>query len=202
MWCTPVTLFPLPSYVRQNPDYFRAIHDLGASVQDHTVTHRDLRRLGTGARQSEIRGPLDEFAAQFGARPWLFRPPFGVLHHRGGPDDRGVVRIAVPVTWRATINDGVLRTQGGPLRAGDIILMHFRSDLRILSYVARSRECALVAQQGDVVGTVRVVDEKDLEWHGGDPAMIEEILAVGRCLHSRGNSVQDTRAPPRFGDRA
>ena len=29
------------------------------------------------------------------------------------------------------------------------------------------------------MGTVRVVDEKDLEWHGGDPAMIEEILARG-----------------------
>ena len=28
------------------------------------------------------------------------------------------------------MNDGVLRTQGGPLQAGDIILMHFRTDLR------------------------------------------------------------------------
>ncbi len=34
------------------------------------------------------------------------------------------------------MNDGVLRTQGGPLRAGDIILMHFRSDLRMNLEVA------------------------------------------------------------------
>jgi quercetin dioxygenase-like cupin family protein len=30
-----------------------------------------------------------------------------------------------------------------------------------------------------IVGTVRVVDETDLEWHSGDPAMIAEILARG-----------------------
>lgn len=29
------------------------------------------------------------------------------------------------------------------------------------------------------MGTVRVVDEAELEWHGGDPAMIAEILARG-----------------------
>ena len=29
------------------------------------------------------------------------------------------------------------------------------------------------------MGTVRVVDEKDIEWHGADPAMVQEILARG-----------------------
>ena len=46
------------------------------------------------------------------------------------------------------------------------------------SYIASTRRCRKV-EQGVVVGTVRVVDEAELEWHGGDPAMIAEILARG-----------------------
>ena len=82
----PVTIFPVPGYVHQNPDYFRAIHDLGGSMQDHTTTHPDLRRLSTAAQQSEICGAADELAAQFGVRPWLFRPPFGALTPDGSDD--------------------------------------------------------------------------------------------------------------------
>jgi hypothetical protein len=39
--------------------------------------------------------------------------------------------IRAVVTWRATMNNGRLDVQGGgPLQPGDIILMHFRPDLR------------------------------------------------------------------------
>ena len=39
--------------------------------------------------------------------------------------------IRAVVTWRATMNDGRLDVQGGgPLQHGDIMLMHFRPDLR------------------------------------------------------------------------
>jgi peptidoglycan/xylan/chitin deacetylase (PgdA/CDA1 family) len=126
----PVTMFPVPAYVHQDPGYFDAIHALGASVQDHTVTHPDLRRLGTAAQQREICGPLDDYTARFGTRPWLFRPPDGFLT----PAVPGIARgcgIRVVVMWRATMNDGRLDVQGnGPLQPGDIILMHFRPDLR------------------------------------------------------------------------
>src|SRR5262249_51237557 len=47
----PVTIFPVPNFVHQNPAYFQAIHALGASVQDHTLTHPDLRRLSPAAQQ-------------------------------------------------------------------------------------------------------------------------------------------------------
>jgi peptidoglycan/xylan/chitin deacetylase (PgdA/CDA1 family) len=125
----PVTLFPVPSFVHQNVAYFQAIHALGASAQDHTLTHPDLRHLSAASQQREICGPLDDYAQVFGARPWLFRPPYGAL----SPSTAAIARscgIRAIVTWRATMNDGVLRTQGGPLQPGDIILMHFRTDLR------------------------------------------------------------------------
>ena len=126
----PVTMFPVPAYVHQDPGYFNAIHSVGASVQDHTVTHPDLRRLGLAAQQREICGPLDDYTARFGRRPWLFRPPDGFLT-LAVPGIARSCGIRVVVTWRATMNDGRLDVQGsGPLQPGDIILMHFRPDLR------------------------------------------------------------------------
>jgi peptidoglycan/xylan/chitin deacetylase (PgdA/CDA1 family) len=126
----PVTMFPVPAYVHQDPAYFDAIHALGASAQDHTLTHPDLRKLGGAALQKEVCGVLDDYAGRFGARPWLMRPPFGYLS-QSVPVVGRQCGIRAVVTWRATMNDGRLDVQGGgPLQPGDIILMHFRTDLR------------------------------------------------------------------------
>jgi peptidoglycan/xylan/chitin deacetylase (PgdA/CDA1 family) len=138
----PVTLFPVLGTVRQDPSYFSAIHALGASVQDHTANHPSLKGLPFATQRNEICAPLDEFAARFGQRPWLFRPP-------GGGYDATTLAAAQAcgmraiVTWRATMNDGVLRTQGGPLRPGDIVLMHFRPDLRMNLEVALGAAAAI-----------------------------------------------------------
>ena len=126
----PVTMFTIPAYVHQDPAYFDAIHSLGASAQDHTVTHPDLRKLAGAALQKEVCGVLDDYATRFGARPWLMRPPFGYLS-QSVPVAARQCGIRAVVTWRATMNDGRLDVQGGgPLQPGDIILMHFRTDLR------------------------------------------------------------------------
>jgi len=153
----PVTMFLIPAYVREDPGYFEAIHALGASVQDHTATHADLRRLSVAGQQREICGPMDEYATRFGARPWLFRPPGGFLT----PSVPGATRscgIRAVVTWRATMNDGRLDVQGGgSLQPGDIILMHFRPDLR------QNLEVALNAAQAA----------------GLHPAPLEQYLTTG-----------------------
>jgi peptidoglycan/xylan/chitin deacetylase (PgdA/CDA1 family) len=125
----PVTLFPLPDLVHQDPAYFQSLHALGASIQDHTQHHPDLSRLGPAAQQQEICGPLDDYQALFDQRPWLLRTPGGRANASTSLAARACGMRAV-IHWRATMNDGVLRTQGGPLQAGDIILMHFRTDLR------------------------------------------------------------------------
>ena len=126
----PVTMFPVPGYVHEDPTYFDAIHALGASAQDHTLTHPDLRTLGGTALQKEVCGVLDDYTVRFGARPWLMRPPGGFLSS-SVPVVARRCGIRAVVTWRATMNDGRLDVQGGgPLQPGDIILMHFRPDLR------------------------------------------------------------------------
>ena len=131
----PVTMFPNPAQVRQNPGYFQAIHALGASVQDHTVSHPDLTTLSYADQQAQICGPLDEFQSLFGQRPWLLRPPYGSYN---GTTSLAAAACGIQamVLWRATMTNGVLTTQGGPLRPGDIVLMHFTSDLRLNLEVA------------------------------------------------------------------
>src|SRR5262245_64537482 len=39
----PVTMFLLPNFLHEDPAYFDAIHALGASVQDHTISHGDRK---------------------------------------------------------------------------------------------------------------------------------------------------------------
>jgi len=126
----PVTMFLLPNFLHEDPAYFEAIHALGASVQDHTISHGDLRQLSAAAQHREICGVLGEYSFRFGAQPWLFRPPDGFYNQSVTAVARRCGIRAV-VMWRATMNDGRLDVQGGgPLQPGDIILMHFRPDLR------------------------------------------------------------------------
>ncbi|HYV60517.1 MAG TPA: polysaccharide deacetylase family protein, partial [Acidimicrobiia bacterium] len=126
----PVTMFLLPNFLHEDPAYFEAIHALGASVQDHTISHGDLRQLSAAAQQREMCGVLNEYSLRFGARPWLFRPPGG-FYNQSVPVVARRCGLRAVVTWRATMNDGRLDVQGGgPLQPGDIVLMHFRPDLR------------------------------------------------------------------------
>lgn len=126
----PVTLFILPVPIQQDPAYFQALAQAGASVQDHTVHHLPMNGLSAGKQVDEICGSLDLIQNTFGHRPWLFRPPYGTYNSATRTAARQCGLQAV-VTWQGTMNDGVLRLQHpGPMQPGDIILMHFRPDLR------------------------------------------------------------------------
>ncbi len=126
----PVTMFLIPEPAREGEAYFKQIQALGGTIQDHTQNHRDLAKLGPGAQQREVCGPLDDYATRFGQRPWMFRPPNGDYDST----TKGAVRVCglrELVLWTGSTNDGRLDLQHpGPLQPGDIILMHFRTDLR------------------------------------------------------------------------
>ena len=126
----PVTLFVLPVPLQQDPAYFLQLAQVGASVQDHTVHHLPLPKLSAARQVQEVCGSIDLLHRTFGRRPWLFRPPYGEFN----TSTKYAVRqcgLQAIVTWQGTMNDGVLRLQHpGSLQPGDIILMHFRPDLR------------------------------------------------------------------------
>ena len=122
----PFTLFLTERYIADKIPEMQRLTTVGGWVELHTATHPDLFRRGNDAR--EICGPLDAYELAFARRSTLFRPPYG---NTNGTTQRvaATCGLEAVVLWRASMNYGALATQGGPLRAGDIVLMHFRPDL-------------------------------------------------------------------------
>ena len=122
------TLFLAQKYVTGQAGYFSAIRDqAGATIEDHTINHPNLRGKPYAVQRNEICGNADAEAAEFGRRPTLFRPPYGNydINTQKAAADCG---MRVIVLWTAAVNDGVVQFQHGDhLNPGDIVLMHFRT---------------------------------------------------------------------------
>ena len=123
----PVTLFLTGDAVKENPEYFRPMRSAGAVIEDHTITHPELRGRSYGYQRHQICDSADYLATTYGRRPVLFRPPFGDA-------DATTLRAAhdcgmrAVFGWTETVDKGIVRyqTPDHHVRAGDIILMHFR----------------------------------------------------------------------------
>lgn len=119
------TLFLNSKHVDGHAGYFKEFEGL-VKVHAHTATHPDLTGTSYEFQRQEICGNAELLRVQLGARPRLFRPPFGNFDRttRRAAADCGFTAL---VMWTAAVNDGVVQFQaGGRLNAGDIVLMHFR----------------------------------------------------------------------------
>jgi hypothetical protein len=125
----PFTLFLEDDLVKKNYDYFRSLQNAGMTIEDHTITHPDLTTLSLDQQKAEICGEADRFQAAFGARPTLFRPPYGSYNEitRQAAADCGMKALII---WHAKANGGSIQFQDGntDFLPGDIILMHFRPE--------------------------------------------------------------------------
>lgn len=126
------SLFLYENTVLSNPDYFREFTKSGSLIENHTVSHnlRMTNVMNYEQQRAEICGMADYVQATYGRRPVFFRPPGGAYNANTflAANDCGMKAV---VTWVATINNGQLQYQvGDKLRAGDIVLMHFRDDFK------------------------------------------------------------------------
>lgn len=124
----PVSAFLIDDASRLHPKFFRALQQAGVTIQDHTLTHPVLPRLSADAQRLQICVAADRLGATYGRRPTLLRPPYG-LYNQASLQAAASCGIDAVILWDVTVNHGVIRTQGGPVRAGDIVLMHFTPNL-------------------------------------------------------------------------
>jgi peptidoglycan/xylan/chitin deacetylase (PgdA/CDA1 family) len=124
----PLTMFITSEPAKDGRDFFRALETLGATVQDHTVTHPKMTTLGWSDQQKQVCNAAQTITANYGQKPTLFRPPYGEWNSttQGVVGSCGMKAI---VLWRGATNDGRLDIVGGQFHPGDILLMHFRKDL-------------------------------------------------------------------------
>lgn len=124
----PVTLFLNQIYLHRNGDYFRQLQDLGAVIGSHTTTHENLRGKDPAFQHGRICDLVPEFEGRFGTAPEMFRPPYGNFD----PvtiQQAASCGIRYVLLWSAVGDSGNIVTAEGPLRAGDIILLHFKPGL-------------------------------------------------------------------------
>ena len=125
----PFSMFLVQGEADAGADYFRRLQQYGGVVETHTITHPDLTTLSYGQVQHEVCGNQDDYQALFGRRPTLFRPPYGATNGNVQAAAASCGLKAV-VLWKGSTNDGRFDLQDGTqLTPGDIVLMHFRTDL-------------------------------------------------------------------------
>ncbi|MDB1087414.1 polysaccharide deacetylase family protein [Streptomyces sp. ACA25] len=127
----PYSSFLADYVVRDDYDYFRRMRDDGVALHNHTVHHREMTRLGHAAQRDEICGQQDIMEREFGARPELFRPPYGAYdqHTLRAAAECGV--RAVPLWAAEAFADRMEWSRADRvLHPGDIILTHFRGEDR------------------------------------------------------------------------
>ena len=127
----PFTMFLVQGEADAGADYFRQLQEYGGVVESHTINHPDLTKVSAGQLQSEVCGTLDDYQTLFGRRPTLFRPPYGSTNANVQAVAASCGYKAV-VLWKGSTNDGRFDLQDGTqLTPGDVVLMHFRTDLLV-----------------------------------------------------------------------
>jgi peptidoglycan/xylan/chitin deacetylase (PgdA/CDA1 family) len=123
----PITLFLEVNAIKDNPGYFKPLRDqAGAIIEDHTISHPNLKGRSYEFQKHEICGGADKLEQLYGKRPTLFRPP-------GGTHDATTLKVVhdcgmkAAFYWHETTDHGVVFYQSvHKVQPGDIILMHFR----------------------------------------------------------------------------
>lgn len=125
----PFSLFLTDDAIKSNYGYFQKLQTAGLVIENHTLHHSRLNKFSLARQQAEICGAADTFKGVFAARPTLFRPPYGLMNGTT-LQAAGACSMRAIVMWHASVENGVIHYQAGDhLLPGDIVLMHFHSNM-------------------------------------------------------------------------
>ena len=121
----PVTAFLIDEAARENLGYWRAFAAAGGLIGDHTFSHPDLTRLSLRRATAQWAKDRAALGRWFGQTPDLGRPPYGAFNRKVEvAAARG--RLLALAGWSATMSGDTVRTwDGRPLRAGEIVILHW-----------------------------------------------------------------------------
>jgi peptidoglycan/xylan/chitin deacetylase (PgdA/CDA1 family) len=121
------TMFLIAPVAARNPAFFEQLEAAGGVVEDHTITHSEMKGKSYDFQRHEVCDARTSLEQTFGTRLQLFRPPYGdydqttlrAVHDCG---------LKAALHWSETVNDGKVfyQTADHHIAPGDIILMHFR----------------------------------------------------------------------------
>jgi peptidoglycan/xylan/chitin deacetylase (PgdA/CDA1 family) len=74
------TFFEVGRNVAKHPELTRRAHEAGHSVQNHTWTHADLRKLSWVQFKDQVESTDQSIIAQTGETPRCLRPPYGAVN--------------------------------------------------------------------------------------------------------------------------
>lgn len=121
----PITAFLIKEAVQEHLSYWKAFVRAGGMIEDHTVSHPPLTSLSPAHVYFQWHTPVIDYTRWFGVAPTLGRPPYGAIN-------RAVLKEAYRaglrhvIMWSATMDQQGLQTWNrGPLRPGDIVLLHW-----------------------------------------------------------------------------
>ena len=121
----PVTAFLIQKAAKENLGYWRAFAAAGGLIADHTFSHPNLTKLPL--RQATAQWARDRAALGrwLGQTPDLGRPPYGAFNRKVEvAAARG--RLLALAGWSVTMSGDTVRTwDGKPLRAGEIVILHW-----------------------------------------------------------------------------
>lgn len=123
------TLFLNNANIHRHYDYFKQWRDTGSSIQNHTDLHLHLPMLTAEHQKTEICSNADRFEQVYGARPTLFRPPYGEY-------TAVTSKLAAEcgqkytVLWSSEVQNGQIKyDSAGKFMPGEIVLLHFTPEL-------------------------------------------------------------------------
>ena len=121
----PVTAFLIQKAAQENLGYWRAFAAAGGLIADHTFSHPNLTRLPLRRATAQWAKDRAALARWFGQTPDLGRPPYGAFNRKVEvAAARG--KLLALAGWSVTMSGDTIRTwDGKPLRAGEIVILHW-----------------------------------------------------------------------------
>jgi peptidoglycan-N-acetylglucosamine deacetylase len=123
------TFFEIGQNVQKHPELTKRIHAAGHSVENHTWSHPDLRKLSTTAFQQQIRSTDQVIRAQIGSTPGCLRPPYGgvsaAVRQRAKALGKDLVVWTVDSRdWTKPGTTAIVQRVLKNVHSGSVILMH------------------------------------------------------------------------------